>query len=128
MLDARMNPPVHEDRLDELLGGLLEVIRREAIRWRSSETAGGLEGFLEARGDLDRAFFLDWWFCEVFDVAMTVLLFRRVLRRTPVSSERGRSRLREKNKKVRRGQERRKPRWDDVAKLRSFQRAETVAR
>src|SRR5438045_2961312 len=43
MLDAGMNPPVDEDRLDELLSGLLQVIGSEAVcRW-NNEASGGVK-------------------------------------------------------------------------------------
>src|SRR5262245_47688932 len=43
MLEAGMDPAVHKDGLDELLGGLLEVIDGEAIRRGSSKAPGGVE-------------------------------------------------------------------------------------
>jgi len=43
MLETGMYPPVHKDGLDELLGGLLEVINGEAIRRWSSKAPGCVE-------------------------------------------------------------------------------------
>jgi hypothetical protein len=43
MFDTRMNPPVYEDRFDELLDSLLQVIGSEPVRRRGSETPGSVE-------------------------------------------------------------------------------------
>lgn len=43
MLDTRMNVPVHEERPDELLGSLLQVIGSEAVRRWRCKTPGSVE-------------------------------------------------------------------------------------